>query len=148
MYLYNVFAAIKKFGTFALVSCLAVILQCFLYWILCTPDAIGLYGIPIADLSYYVLCCIVLLIILKTKIGKFNIAEIVWRAIRVLFASIIGCTVSMFISNFIDTGNVSILNGLIILLVAGGAGLIATFLLCWLFQIPEIKMLMRKIFKR
>lgn len=148
MYLYNAFAAIKKFGTFALVSCLAVALQCFLYWILCSPDAILLYGIPLADLCYYVLCAVILLIILKTKIGNFGILNIFWKAVRILVASIIGCMLSLFINQYISTGEINMINGIIVLVIAGGLGLIVTFLLCWAFQVPEIKTLMKKVLKR
>lgn len=78
MYLYNVYASIQKFTIFAVVSIISVIGQCFFYWLFCTQyKEFGLIGIPAADFIFYAGICIVLLIILKAKIGAFGIGKIV-----------------------------------------------------------------------
>ena len=77
MYLYNVYASIRKFSIFAIVSVISVVGQCFFYWLFCTQVKVfGLAGIPLADFIFYTAVCIVLMIILKAKIGSFGIGHI------------------------------------------------------------------------
>lgn len=77
MYLYNLYASIRKFGTFAAVSCIAVVLQCTLYWVFCKEEVFGLSGIPIADFIYYFVCCVLLLILLYRLIGSISLGSII-----------------------------------------------------------------------
>ena len=152
MYLYNVYASIRKFTIFAVVSIISVIGQCFFYWLFCTQfDSFGLLGIPIADFIFYAGICIVLLIILKSKIGSFDVGKIIWSAIRVLLASTVGCFVGVVLMNYIDLGSTSMLNGIFQLVVCGTISLIVVALFCWLFRVKEILQLFDAIknkFKR
>ena len=68
-FLYNVFASLRKFMRFALVSTVMVVVQCLLYFFLCRPDVLGLNGVPVADLVYYAACCIILVVMLTRLIG-------------------------------------------------------------------------------
>lgn len=53
MYMYRVFAAMRKFLQFALIDFALRIPQVFFYWYLCIQPTIGLAGIPLTDLAFY-----------------------------------------------------------------------------------------------
>lgn len=146
MYLYNVFAAIKKFTIFAVVSTVAVIGQCFCYWYFCTQISyFEILGIPAADFIFYIANCIVLIIILTTKIGNIRILGIVWTNLRVLIASLISGAVGMyFVKNF-DFGNISMQNGIFQLCVYGTICLLIICILCWTFRVPLVVNSTKKI---
>lgn len=136
-FLYNVFASIRRFMTFAVVSCAMVVVQCLLYFVLCTPQALGLVGVPIADLVYYGACCVILLVMLRRMIGAFDLRYVLWLAVRVLVATAVATVLAYFISVWIPVSP-GMLGGFIRLLVAGVIGLLVAFGLCALFRIPEM----------
>ena len=137
MYLYNVFASIRHFTVFALVSTVMVAVQCTLYGLLCNQDVLGLAGVPIADLVYYGACCVILLIILHRYIGSFGLKQIIWNVVRVLVATAIGFGITMLLNSVIPGGE-GMLGGLIHLVICGIVGLVVIFGLCWAFRIPEM----------
>ena len=140
MYLYNVFASMRKFLVFAAVSCGMVIVQCVLYAVLCRPELLALSGVPIADLVYYGVCCVIMLVILRKLIGSYDIKGILWMAVRVLIATFIGMAVGAGILTLLSSvfSSGGIISGLIELCVGGIIGLIVIFALCALFRIPEM----------
>jgi len=137
-FLYNVFASIRRFMSFAVVSCAMVVVQCLLYYLLCTPQALGLVGVPIADLVYYGACCVILLFMLRRMIGAFDLKYVIWVALRTLAASAVATVLAYFISVWLPVGE-GMLGGFIRLVVAGGIGLVVAFGLCALFRIPEMQ---------
>lgn len=137
-FLYNVFASIRRFMSFAVVSCAMVVVQCLLYYLLCTPQAFGLVGVPIADLVYYGACCVILLFMLRRMIGAFDLKYVLWVALRTLAASVVATVLAYFISVWLPVGE-GMLGGFIRLVVAGGIGLVVAFGLCALFHIPEMQ---------
>ena len=137
MYLYNAFASIRKFTVFAVVSTIMVIVQCTLYWALCSQESIGLLGVPIADLVYYGVCCIILLIVLRKFIGPFGAGPIASSVVRVLIATVIGAVIAGVLNGIIP-GNGGILWGLIHLIVCGVIGLVIIFALCLVMRVPEM----------
>ena len=137
-FLYNVFASIRRFMTFAIVSCVMVVVQCVLYFLLCTPQALGLTGVPIADLVYYVVCCIILIYMLRRMIGPFDLHYVLWLAVRVLIATAIATVFTYFISTLLP--GYGMLGGLLRLVVAGSIGLIVAFGLCYVLRIEEMSL--------
>ncbi len=137
MFLYNVFAALRKFMRFAAASTVLVVLQCVLYYLLCRPEALGLLGVPAADIVYYGGCCIILLIVLGKMIGSFRFGSIIWMALRALAATAFGMAAAYFINAFLPVG-AGMLGGFVRLVVAGGVGLVVSFGLCALFRIPQM----------
>lgn len=138
-FMYNVFASIRKFTRFAVVSCAMVVVQCLLYYVLCRPGALGLLGVPIADLVYYIACCIILIAMLRQLIGPFNLMSVLWLAVRALAATAVGTALAYFIAQWLPVG-AGMLGGFIRLVVAGGIGLAVAFALCALFRIPEMRL--------
>ena len=137
-FLYNVFASLRKFTRFAIVSCVMVVVQCVLYFFLCRPGVLGLGGVPAADIVYYAACCIILLAMLQKMIGSFELPRILSTAVRVLIASAIAFVVSYFIGLWLPVGE-GMIGGFIRLVVGGLAGLIVAFGLCHLFRVPEMQ---------
>lgn len=138
MYLYNVFASMRKFMVFAVVSTLMVVAQCGLYAALCSPDILGLAGVPVADLAYYGGCCIIMLFILRKRIGAFGMGAIAWSTVRVLAATAAGVAAAIALSNLLPLGE-GMVPGLIRLIVCGSIGLVVTFSLCALLRVPEMQ---------
>lgn len=137
MYLYNVFASMRKFLVFAVVSTLMVVVQCGLYAALCSPEVLGLAGVPLADLAYYGGCCIIMLIILRMRIGSFGMVQIAWSTVRVLASTAAGVAAAVILAQLIPLGE-GMLPGLVRLVVCGSVGLVVTFGLCALLRVPEM----------
>ena len=144
MLLYNVFASIRKFLAFAIVSTVMVVVQCVLYAVLCNPAALGLVGVPIADLIYYGTCCVILCVLLRKYIGAFKLASIASSALRVLIATVVGAFIVAFLNTIIPGGN-DIVSGLVHLCVCGVMGLLVIFCGCSLMKVPEMDVIHRLV---
>lgn len=138
MFMYNVFAALRKFMRFATVSTAMVIVQCALYFFLCRPGVFDLNGVPAADFAYYAACCIILIVLLRLAIGSFDLKSVVWLVARTLVATVIAVVITHFIAALLPVG-AGMLGGFIRIVVAGGIGLVVAFALCALFRIPEMR---------
>ena len=150
MFLYNVFAAMRKFMRFALVSTVMVVVQCVLYYVLCRPDMMDIGGVPYADLVYYAVCCIVLVVLLRRMIGSFQLRSVLWTAVRVTVATVAAALVAINVNGALPLAP-GMLGGFVRLVVAGGIALVVAFGLCYLFRVPEMKVvtnLLNRIFKR
>lgn len=139
MFLYNVFAALRRFMRFALVSTVMVAVQCVLYYFLCRPDALGLLGITVADFIYYGACAVVLVAILRSLIGPFQLPEVLWMTLRVALATATAMAATYLVNAWLPSIG-GMLGGFLSLVVAGGAGLVIAFALCALFRIPQMQM--------
>lgn len=149
-YLYNVFASMRKFVAYALVSCAMIAVQCALYALLCSPGVLGLAGVPVADLVYYGGCCVIMLAVLFRRIGSFGMGSILWMSVRVLTATAIGVGVTLVVSQLLPTGS-GMAAGFVQLVICGSIGLVVVFGLCALFRVPEMHVvtdLLRKVFGR
>lgn len=138
MFMYNVFAALRKFMHFALVSTVMVVVQCLLYFFWCRPGAFDLAGVPMADFVYYAACCVVLTIVLRRMIGSFDLRYVVWLVVRVLIATLAAVAVAHFIAAWLPVEQ-GMLGGFIRLIVAGGVSLVVAFGLCSLLRIREMQ---------
>ena len=136
-FMYNAFASLRKFGRFALVSTVMVVVQCSLYFVLVRFSPLGLAAVPLADLVYYGGCCVILVLMLRALIGSFGIPSILWRALRILVATAVAAVVALLLARALPVG-AGMLAGFIRLVVCGGVGLVIAFGLCMLFHIPEM----------
>lgn len=137
MFLYNVYASLRKFLTFAVVSCVMVVVQCGLYAVLCTPGTLGLAGVPVADLVYYAACCLILLVLLRRELGPFGARRIAASTVRVLAASAAGVGAAALAYALMPGGG-SMAWGLAHLIVCGSVGVAVSFGLAAAFQVPEM----------
>lgn len=139
MYLYNVYASMRKFMIFAVVSCVMVAFQVALYWVLTPTSVLGLMGVPVADFAYYGICCIVLALILRKLTGPYGIKSILWLGVRTLAAGVVGTGIAILVGSLLPTSS-GMLGGMIQLCICGAIGLVVTFGLCALFRIPEMQL--------
>ncbi len=139
-YLYNVFAATRHFMSYTVVCLIMIVVQCVLYAVLCSPDILGLAGVPVSDFIYYGGCSVIMLYILYRRVGSFGVGSILWTSVRALIATIIGSLLTYGISLVLPV-EADIVGGLIKLVVAGIIGLVVTFGLCELFRIPEMRVI-------
>ena len=135
MYLYRVFAALRQFMAFALVSCGLCVVQVGLYAILC--PAMGLSGVPIADFIYYGLMLVTMATILQRRIGSYGIMGMAVMCVKVIVATVIGVSLIIFVYGFIPY-DPSMLNGLLRIIFCGGLGLAVIFGICKLLRVPEM----------
>lgn len=140
MLMYNVYASLRKFLHFALICTAMVAVQCGMYALLCSPDVLGLYGVPIADLVYYGVTSIVLTLLLRRYIGSFGIRLVLSSTLRILPASLIGAAAAYALSTVMPglAGEGSMLDGFVKLVICGLVGLVVSFGLAFLFRVPEM----------
>lgn len=149
MFLYNVYASIRKFSVFAAINCGLVVVQVVLYALLCNTKVLGLYGVPLADLAYYGLLCITSILVLRKYIGGgIHYGHALSISVRACIASALGAGAAYFLLSVLSStlsglGN-SMLSGLVQLCVCGIAGLVITFGLCVVFRIPEVGQLIKR----
>ena len=137
MFFYRVFASLRQFMTFALVSCGLCTVQVFLYWQLTTPDMLGLLGIPVADFVYYGLQFFIMALILRRRVGGFGFLRTLGMCARAFVATLFGMALAEAILTVVPL-QPSIPVALLEIAVCGSLGLILTFAVCKLLRIPEM----------
>lgn len=152
MFIYNVYASIRKFSVFAAISCGLVVVQVALYAVLCGTDELGLYGVPLADLAYYGLLCIIGMLVLRKYVGSgIKYGHMLFLAVRACIASALGAGAAYLLLGVLSSAlsgmGSGMLAGLIQLCLCGMVGLVVTFGLCLAFRIPEMRTITRR-FKR
>lgn len=151
MYFYRVFAAMRSFLKFAVIDFALRFVQVAGYWFLCQPDVTGLAGIPLADLGFYLVMFAVCSLIVRGKVGSYGNRGLIGVVVRTTLASLVGagaawgiCTGLDVIGAFAWAASITpVLEALLVLIVAGLAGLVVSFGLCRLLRVPEFDMLAR-----
>ncbi len=138
MYLYNAFASLRKFMTFAVVSTVMVVVQCGLYAVLCNPDILGLAGVPVADLVYYAVSCVILLFVLRKMVGSLSWGALLWSVVRICIATAIGAAAAFALCTVLPLEAYGIAGSFGELCVSGIVGPIVIFALCFAFRVPEM----------
>lgn len=95
MFLLRSFYSLKDTRTPMLVNLvLTPVVQIGLYWVLSTGiggwKGIGLLGIPVADAAFYAAVAVVLALILRSKIGGYNLHGVGSTFARMALASVLG----------------------------------------------------------
>ncbi|NPD31466.1 murein biosynthesis integral membrane protein MurJ [Eggerthellaceae bacterium zg-1084] len=150
MLLYNVYASLRRFWRFALVCTALVAVQCGLYAVLCSPEVLGLYGVPVADFVYYGTTCVMLTFMLENIIGSFGIGRIASSAARITVASALGTAAAWGLSLALPDAT-SIGMGMLRLVICGSLGLAISLALAFILRIPEmsfVKPLFAKVGRR
>ena len=156
MYMYRVFAALRSFMKFAIIDFIVRLGQVAGYWYLCQPEVLGLVGIPIADLVFYAVMFVICSLIVRGKVGSYGNYGIIGVFVKTAIGGLVGAV----LANLIASGISGLLAGIalnavfeaiIVLVVAGGVGLVVAFGLCKLFHVEEFSVLERigrKLFGR
>lgn len=144
MFMYNVFASVRKFHVFAAISCIMVIPQVLFYAVLCNTEGIGLYGVPVADFIYYGVLCVFSIVLAGRYVGgRIHIGHAAWLAARALVAGLAGALCALMVQNMLPNLGSGMLGGFVTLCICGVVGLVVSFGLCVLFRIPETKVITR-----
>lgn len=156
MYMYRVFAALRSFLKFAVIDFIVRLIQVASYWLLCQPDMLGLVGIPVSDLGFYLIMMVVCTLIVRSKVGSYGNRGIIVVFIKTAIAGAIGAVVAFALATGVNglLGTLAInavVEAVIVLAVSGCVGLVVAFGLCKLFRVQEFSVLERigkKIFGR
>ena len=89
LHLFNVFASLRRFTTFSLICTSFCALQCALYAVLTSPELLGLIGICVADIVYYTVTVIILLIVLRRYVGEVGIRGTLMSSLKALGATLV-----------------------------------------------------------
>ncbi len=153
MFMYNVYASVRKFMTFAIVSTLLVVVQCYLYYATSHDLSEELEGIVYADLVYYALCSTLLVMVFMRHFGSINVGKIMVNVLKITAATSLAC-VYIFIINELSFGiilndllNIDMISGILRLIVCGLIGIFLSFGLCYLFKVPGMEVVSKIINK-
>lgn len=144
MYMYRVFAAMRKFIQFALIDFALRFVQVYFYYLLC--NNIGLAGIPITDFFFYGIMFVVCTLIVRSKVGSYGNRGIIVMFAKTTFASVIAAGAVFLIAaplgSLFPTSGVGLIAGaLVVIAVCGILGLLIAFGLCKLMKVEEFSLL-------
>lgn len=137
LYLFNVFASLRRFTTFALICTGFSVLQCALYAVLTSPDLFGLIGICVADIVYYALTVVILLAVLHRYAGEVGIKDTLVSTGKALVATLLGVALVMLALNYLP-GLGGPIGGLVMVLLYGGVALVIILALYQLMRVKEM----------
>jgi len=146
MFMIFSFYALKDTKTVMIANLVATVFQAGGYLILTTGifgwKGFGYIGIPIADGIFYVLLFSGLLLLMRRKVGAFDIRGFVIVFFKVLVASIVGGACTWFLQGRL-TGLLGVGKGGALLTIAGAglAGLAVALLVAWLLRVQELSVL-------
>lgn len=141
MYMYNTFASIHKFMPFALLNCALVIAQIALYAALSSPAVLGIAGIPVADVAYYVLGALLSLFLLTRTVGSIDIAGILTLAGKACIATAAGMACALLLQILLPLQITNMGAALLEIVIGGIAGLAVALLVSKLLRIEEMELL-------
>lgn len=143
-YLFNVFASLRRFATFAAICVGFCVVQCALYALLTSPDLFGLIGICVSDIVYYAVSVVVLLAVLRRYVGSIDARQTLISAAKALLATAVGAGLVWLALAFLPTWQ-GPLGGLVTVVLYGGIGLVIILALYHVMRVPEMNQIMSKI---
>ena len=135
--------ALKDTRTVAIANLGATVFQAGGYLILTNGifgwKGFGYVGIPIADGVFYVLLFVTLLMLMRRKVGSYDIKSFIVLFVKVVLASAVGGAVTFWLqramTGLLGGGKVA---ALITIAGAGICGLLVAFLLIWALRVKEL----------
>lgn len=127
-------------STTPMVTALATVgLHVGLYWYLSKPEVLGLAGIPLADTIYYTVHWLVLLVILRRRVGPFSGRAVVWSLARVGTASALGGATAYAVMRLLAGAGAGATTSVAQVLLGGATGLAVTYGSAAVMRVDEIK---------
>lgn len=112
---------------------------------------LGLRGIPIADAIFYALVALALAILLRRKIGGYDMRGIAWMLARAAISSGVGGLTAWTIVR-LTPGLAAVSGGFLVQLAAAGSfGLVVSFAVAAALRVPEVSVatgLLKRVFGR
>ncbi len=116
--------------------------QIALYWVLSTGvgawHGIGINGIPIADAIFYLCVSATLAVLMRRRIGSYDVRGVASTFARMAVASVIGAAIAWGVAQLLVQVEDGVPRALLQVVAAGSVGLIVAFALGWLFGVGEI----------
>jgi len=142
MYVLRAFYSLKDTRTPMRVNLVTTVVQIGLYLLLSTGigswPGLGVNGMPIADVVFFALTFCVLTVLLRKRIGGFDVSGIVRTYALMLLASIAGAAVAWGVSSVLLQFVDGVLGSLLQVALGGAAGLFTAFGLGRLLGIAEV----------
>ncbi|MCL2332769.1 MAG: murein biosynthesis integral membrane protein MurJ [Actinomycetia bacterium] len=155
MFMIFSFYALKDTKTVAIANAAATVLQVGGYLLFTRGvfgwQGFGYVGIPIADGIFFVFLFVLLLYLMRRKVGAFDIKSIIVVFFKVAVASVAGGAVAYVLQHLLTgplgTGKVA---ALAIIAAAGLAGLAVALLIAWILRVQELSVISKitRRFKR
>jgi len=141
MYVLKTFYSMQDTRTPMLTNLVLTVVQITLYATLTSGVArwagLGLIGIPIADGVFYVLSLVALALILRRRIGGYDIRGITSMTARMLVASAAGGACAWAVARALS-GDTSLVNALLQVLLGGVTGLAVSYGTALLLGVGEV----------
>jgi putative peptidoglycan lipid II flippase len=144
MFIYRIFSSMRELTRFIIIDAIGRVLLVALYGFFTTGfglfDGLGLVGIPLADACVYALLSVVMLYVLRRRIGSFGLTQIVSSGAKVLVAALIANVIPfILLSKILSSGSYeqTILVSLATIAICGAFALGVYYFLCRLLKVPE-----------
>ncbi|MDR1089265.1 MAG: murein biosynthesis integral membrane protein MurJ [Coriobacteriales bacterium] len=150
LYLFNVFASLRRFMTFSLICTGFCALQCALYALLSSPELLGLIGICVSDSIYYAVTVVILLAVLHRAVGEVGLKRALMSAGKALAATLIGMGVVALALAFLPHWS-GPAGGFVMVLLYGGVALVGILGLYRFMRVQEMEQFTgaaKRLFKR
>lgn len=145
MYTYFAFSALKDLKTVVNVKVVVTVAQVALLWILMTGaggwDGIGLLGVPVTDLVVYTSMFLILVWLLRRRIGRYDLSSVVTVFVNSTIASLVGGAVAWGILRLLPGSDPSLVRSFLVLMVCGLPGLTVAWGVAALLRVPEVAVL-------
>lgn len=142
MYTYFAFSALKDLKTVVNVKVVLTVVQVGLLALFIRGFAgwggFGLPGVPATDLIVYASMFVILLWLLRRRIGPFNLSSVVAVFIKISVASLIGGAVAWGILALMPAAEPSMSRSVLELVVSGVPGLAVSWGVAALLRVPEV----------
>lgn len=152
MYVLKTFYSMQDTKTPMITNIAATVLQISLYASLTAGiggwAGIGLKGIPIADGIFFAAHLAVLALILRKRIGSYDLRGIAWSLGRVLVASILGALGAIGVMRVTSAFAEVRLGFIVQLALAGTVGLLLSYGLAWAMRVPEVSLICSRLIDR
>ncbi len=152
MFVYRAYSSLKDLKTVAICNLVLTFVQVMLYMVFTGVIAIpgfsslGLVGIACGDIVFYGLMLIVLLYIMRRRMGAFGFGQLGIACVKVIVASVIGGAIaelaSWGVAGIVDISN--ILGSFIALVITGAIGLAIIFAICRILGVSEVTNIVRR----
>ena len=138
MYMYNTFASIHRFLPFALLNCVLVVVQIVLYALLSRPETLGIIGVPLADIAYYLLGAVLSLVLLQRMVGAIELKSLLVVSAKSVVAAVVSMFAALLVSALLPFNSINTAYAILEICVGGIAGLAVFFVAAKLFRIEEM----------
>ena len=154
MFLYRAFSAMKDLKTVAVCNLVLTCVQVGVYMLATgVLDAgldLGLVGLPVGDTIFYGLMIVVLLLVLRRRVGAFHFGRLARSTAKVSLASLAGGAIVFALGQCLRStfGVEGMLGSLVLLVVLGLLGLALIFVLCRLLRVNEVLDIVSRLTRR